>query len=230
MDIRNKKVTGDEDFLYFLFPNYEKYTEVPMFPTKPGIFISNYEKRDEDRFAQKYIERGLDFIIYIKSGRTCYNLNSRLILLSVVFGKYNRYIPKYVREVERQLDDETFYYLCKIYWVTGTWLVKKIDYEKTFLDFIYSFSSSKRDIMATFFKVVKETRVFRLESSLLTFLLRVQNQDYRGSSVVYIRQIKSFSGKKLELVKKGIEKSLKTNIDNYELRFLNMLIVMMDQK
>lgn len=227
MNIENRLVAGDLDLIRFLYPNYEVVSEIPLFPTRPAIYTGLL--KDMDLFVAKYRELGLNFIVHTPF-QSEINVDNRFTLLSIVFKKYNRYVPKYVYNMMNLLDYDTFMSLCKFFWLTGDWELKEVDYEKSFLDFIGSLNSSKRDMMTTYFNVLKDTHSYRLESSLLTFFIRARDRDYKGKSIIYNRMLNSFREYKLVKARSGIEESFKYKIDNHDLRLLNMVMCIVDQK
>ena len=94
MDIVGRIVSGDLDLLRFLYPDYEVIRdEVPMFPSRNAIYAGDAIGQGD--FINTYRKRGLKFIIYNRHQPEI-NLNNRFTLLSIVFKKYNRYVPKYV--------------------------------------------------------------------------------------------------------------------------------------
>ena len=227
MNIENRMVGGDLDLLRFLYPNYEVVEEVPLFPERPAIYIGSL--KEVDTFILRYRELGLNFIVHTPF-QCEIDLNNRFVLLSIIFKKYNRYVPKYVYNMMNVLDYDSFINLCKYYWLTGEWELKELDYENSFLDFVGSLNSSKRDMITTFFNVLKDTKSYRLESSLLTFFIRARDRDYRGKSIIYNRMLNSFREYKLVKARGGIKESFKYNIENHDLRLLNMVMCIVDQK
>lgn len=61
------------------------------------------------------------------------NLTDRLILLEVIFSKYNKTPPKYLvqkdsgKALYELFEDREFIELVKFYWVTGKWMTKELD-------------------------------------------------------------------------------------------------------
>lgn len=224
MIISKRIVAGSKDridLLRFMFQDYEYITEeIPTFPTKPCIYAGPIENMEQ--VVNVYEEAKLDYIIIGKY--SAINLDSRIMLLNIIFDKYNRFVPKYLTNILEDIDEDIFIEQCKIYWVTGKWYIKELDNENSFLDFINNINMSKRDMMESYFNVVANTRPYRIESSFLTFLLRVKDQDFKNISFNYVNKVKSFNGKKYQQAIDGINKSLDSNIDNYELRLLNMIM------
>ena len=227
MNIEGRLVAGDLNLIRFLYPNYEVIQEIPLFPSRPAIYTGPLQ--DMDAFVSKYRELGLKFIVHTPF-QSDINVDNRFTLLSIIFKKYNRYVPRYVYMMMNTLDYDTFIFLCKYFWLTGEWELKELNYEKSFLDFIGSLNSSKRDLIYTFFNVLKDTKSYRLESSLLTFFIRARDRDYKGRSIIYNRTLNSFRDNKLIKARSGIQESLKYNIDNHDLRILNMVMNIVDQK
>ena len=227
MDIVGRMVSGDLNLLMFLYPDYEVIKEIPLFPSRPAIYVGNYD--DLDLFIQTYRDNNLNFIVHNKY-QCDIDLDNRFMLLSIIFKKYNRYVPKYVYEMMNILDQDSFIDLCKIFWITGSWNLKELDYENSFLDFVYSLNSSKREMIETYFKVIKDTKTFRIESSLLTFFIRARDKTYKGKSLVYNRMINTYNKNKLDRANRGLRKGLTYHIDNYELKLLNNIMCIIDEK
>lgn len=61
------------------------------------------------------------------------NLTDRLILLEVIYSKYNKTPPKYLvqkdggKALYELFEEREFIELVKFYWVTGKWMTKEVD-------------------------------------------------------------------------------------------------------
>lgn len=227
MIISKRMVSGRLDLLRYMFPNYKVIDEPEVSPNAPCIYIGDINKIDEIKHV--YESNKLDYIVYT-SGLSDINLNDRVTLANIVFEKHKRLVPKYLMNIIEELDEDTFIKCIKIYWVSGKWLVKTVDKENTFLDFIETVNKSSMEMYKSYFNVVKTISPYKLESSIFTFLLRAKNEDFSKISFSYKNKLKLFTGRKLELTLIGIDKSLDYNIDNYELKALNMIICMMNEK
>lgn len=227
MIISKRMVSGRLDLLRYMFPNYKVIDEPEVSPNAPCIYIGDISRIDEIKHI--YESNKLDYIVYT-SGLSDINLNDRITLANIVFEKYKRLVPKYLMNIIEELDEDTFIKCIKIYWVSGKWLVKVVDKENTFLDFIETVNKSSMEMYKSYFNVVKTISPYKLESSIFTFLLRAKNEDFSKISFSYKNKLKLFTGRKLELTLIGIDKSLDYNIDNYELKVLNMIICMMNEK
>lgn len=231
MLLHRNEITGDIQTMKFLFPTYDIINDdnIPMFPEKPAIFVGSQNKKED--FIKKYSDTMLDFYVMVPNSEV--DLNSRNILLQIVCEKWRkRTVPKFISWImdPEKLDDATFMKIFKHKWVTGKWLdeYKKERKDDTFLDLVDNINSSKLDLIRTYCEVVKETRPYRLESSLMTFLLRAKDNSYHGRSFNYRNKIQLYKGNKLEAAKIAIEKVLPYNIDNYTLRLLVLLVALSD--
>ena len=227
MIISKRMVSGRLDLLRYMFPNYKVINEPEVSPNAPCIYIGDISRIDEIKHI--YESNKLDYVVYT-SGLSDINLNDRITLANIVFEKYKRLVPKYLMNIIEELDEDTFIKCIKIYWVSGKWLVKVVDKENTFLDFIETVNKSSMEMYKSYFNVVKTISPYKLESSIFTFLLRAKNENFSKISFSYKNKLKLFTGRKLELTLVGIDKSLDYNIDNYELKVLNMIICMMNEK
>lgn len=227
MIISKRMVSGRLDLLRYMFPNYKVINEPEVSPNAPCIYVGDISRIDEIKHI--YESNKLDYIVYT-SGLSDINLNDRITLANIVFEKYKRLVPKYLMNIIEELDEDTFIKCIKIYWVSGKWLVKVVDKENTFLDFIETVNKSSMEMYKSYFNVVKTISPYKLESSIFTFLLRAKNENFSKISFSYKNKLKLFTGRKLELTLIGIDKSLDYNIDNYELKVLNMIICMMNEK
>lgn len=227
MIISKRMVSGRLDLLRYMFPNYKVIDEPEVSPNAPCIYIGDISRIDEIKHI--YESNKLDYVVYT-SGLSDINLNDRITLANIVFEKYKRLVPKYLMNIIEELDEDTFIKCIKIYWVSGKWLVKVVDKENTFLDFIETVNKSSMEMYKSYFNVVKTISPYKLESSIFTFLLRAKNENFSKISFSYKNKLKLFTGRKLELTLVGIDKSLDYNIDNYELKVLNMIICMMNEK
>ena len=227
MIISKRMVSGRLDLLRYMFPNYKVINEPEVSPNAPCIYIGDISRIDEIKHI--YESNKLDYIVYT-SGLSDINLNDRITLANIVFEKYKRLVPKYLMNIIEELDEDTFIKCIKIYWVSGKWSVKVVDKENTFLDFIETVNKSSMEMYKSYFNVVKTISPYKLESSIFTFLLRAKNENFSKISFSYKNKLKLFTGRKLDLTLIGIDKSLDYNIENYELKILNMIICMMNEK
>ncbi len=240
MELKRREVKCDVGLLQFMYPTYELITDdnIPAFPIRPAIFIGTVRK---ELFVKTYNQTDLDYIVV--SNISNIDLTDRRQLVQVGFEKWNRFVPQYLvgsgTEKKRgkgkdmgiidQMEYDDFIWAFKHHWVTGSWCIKGLPDENTFLELITMINQSKIDFIKRFFEVVGDTRPYRIESSIMTFLQRAKYKNYRGiTSKSYKAAISSYEGKYLDRSLEAINKTLDTNIDNFTLRLLFMLINMID--
>lgn len=241
MNIIRKEVKCDVDLLKFMYPTYSIVDDdtIPVFPDRPAIFIGT--ALGKEKFIKIYNQADIDYIVV--SNFSSIDLTDRRQLVQVGFERWNRFVPKYLAGsgVEKkkgkgidmgfidQMDYNDFVWAFKHHWVTGKWVIKSLPDENTFLELITMINQSKIDFIQRFFEVVNDTRPYRIESSLMTFLQRAKYKNYRGvSGKSYKMAIKMFEGKYTESSLKAINSVLDSNIDNYTLRLLNLFITILD--
>lgn len=241
MELIRREVKCDLDLLKFMYPTYEVINDdtIPTFPDRPAIFIGTVNGKD--KFLKVYNQTDLNYIVL--SQFATIDLTDRRLLVQVSFEKWHRFVPKYLvgsgTDKKKgkgkdmgfidQMEYEDFIWAFKHHWVTGKWVVKSLPDENTFLELITEFNQPKIDIFKRFFEVVNDTRPYRIESSIMTFLLRVKYGNYRGlTSKRYKAAIKMFSGKSFDRSLEALNEALNCNIDNYTLRLLYLLTTMID--
>lgn len=227
MDIINKKVSGNLELIRFFYPSFIVIDSVDKINenVKKIIYIGDISKEEE--LQEKCFSNNIKFIIVTKAFSEI-NLNNRLILANIVFSKYNRLVPKYLLDILDSLDEHVFLECIKEYWLTGKWKVKKLDNEVGFLDLIENINKSSVDLYKAYFSLnINKSTIL---SSLITFFMRIKQNDYRDISKYYYRKLKSFNESRLYKVSKGIERAIEFNIDNYELKILNLLYQMNSSK
>lgn len=227
MILYRNQVSGNINILLFMFPNLQLIdeTNIPSYPDRPGVYIGAPE--GQAAFIEAYNKTNLNYFIYSHTSEI--DLNDRRVLAQIAFEKWRKgYLPKYLEAIIDQFDNETFMLNFKYKWVSGKWLDKRLNEENTFLELVESLNKSKYEFMQRYFEVIRDTRPYRIESSMMTFLQRAKYDTYRGSSFEYRAKLLTYKGDKLEKSLDAINKSLCYNIDNYELRLLNLLMNILD--
>ena len=242
MELLRREIKCNQELAKFMFPDFEVIREynIPIFPTRPALYVGSIDYRD--LFIKRYEAANLDYVVV--SNVSGIDLTDRRQLVQVSFEKWNRYVPQYLvgsgKELKYgrgydmgiidKLDNDEFMFYFKYHWVTGKWLKKKATDENTFLELITTINQSKVDFMKRFFEVVKDTRPYRIESSIMTFLLRAKYKNYRGvSSSTYKAKIRSFEGKSVENALKALNEAMDVSIENYTLRLLVLLMDIVDE-
>ena len=224
----NKRCTsGNVNLLRYLFPKYELITEnnIPEKPTRPAIYCGDYSKSDD--FIHKYQDSHVDFIVM--AYKSDINLDDRKVLANIIFEKWrNATMPKYLAEIIDNIPQDEFMEMVKIKWVSGKWMIKSIADENNFLTMIEELNKSKFEFLKAYFKCLEENKPYVLESSVLTFLQKAKAKSYQGNSFQYRKKLEMYKGSKLDKALDAIDNALEFNIDNQELRLMNILMNIQD--
>lgn len=227
MLVNRRCTAGNINLLRFMFPNYDliNETNIPEKPIRPAIYSGDVSMIDT--FVNRYKENNLDYIVVMFSSNI--DLRDRRVLANIVFEKWrNGTLPKYLNEFIDIIPQDQFMEAIKIKWVSGKWTILKIDDENTFLNLIEALNKSKVEFIRAYFNCLENNKPYVLESSVLTFLTRAKNKSYRGNSFQYRKKLDMYKGTKLDNTLSAINEALDYNIDNPELRLLNLLMNIQD--
>ena len=227
MLVNKRNLSGNLNLLRFLFPGYEIIDEnnIKEKPDKPAIYIG--DKAKLEYFIKIYQELGINYIIY--SHLSEIDLNNRRILCNIVFEKWrNATLPRYLDLIIDDINNDKFIEEVKFKWITGKWNIKEISGEGDFLNLIDKLNKSKFELFYTYFNNLLNNNSYTIESSVITFLIKAKQKSYTGNSFQYKKKLEAYQGKKLESTLKAIDKALEYNIDNKELRLLNILVNIQD--
>jgi len=226
--IVNKRLTaGNVNKLRFMFPRYQliNETNIPEKPTKPAIYYGSNDLADT--FINIYRANNIDFIV--KAFYSDINLDDRRVIANIIFEKWrNATMPKYLEEIIDNIPQDQFDEMVKIKWVSGKWKINKIEDENNFLTMIDELNKSKFEFIKSYFRCLENNKPYILESSILTFLLKAKSKSYTGNSFNYKKKLEMYKGVKLDNTLEAIDNALEFNIDNPELRLLNILINIQD--
>lgn len=205
----------DIGLLQYFYPNFIILNKPVLYSDKPIIFTG------DNKYINQIKSLGVDYILISELAE--YDLTDRLKLLTVVFAKYNRKVPKYLLAFYEDLDEDTFIELVKQYWITGKWSLKEYTTSGAFLEFLQSFNTDTYTISKTYLQLLNKTGAEYIEMSLLTFLNRVLNPSTKLSKW-YQKVIDEFKTSKKDLIKPAIENYVDSSIYNTELRIFNLIL------
>ncbi len=205
----------DIGLLQYFYPNFIILNKPVLYSDKPIIFTG------DNKYINQIKSLGVDYILISELAE--YDLTDRLKLLTVVFARYNRKVPKYLLAFYEDLDEDTFIELVKQYWITGKWSLKEYTTSGAFLEFLQSFNTDTYTISKTYLQLLNKTGAEYIEMSLLTFLNRVLNPSTKLSKW-YQKVIDEFKTSKKDLIKPAIENYVDSSIYNTELRIFNLIL------
>ena len=205
----------DIGLLQYFYPNFIILNKPVLYSDKPIIFTG------DNKYINQIKSLGVEYILISELAE--YDLTDRLKLLTVVFARYNRKVPKYLLAFYEDLDEDTFIELVKQYWITGKWSLKEYTTSGAFLEFLQSFNTDTYTISKTYLQLLNKTGAEYIEMSLLTFLNRVLNPSTKLSKW-YQKVIDEFKTSKKDLIKPAIENYVDSSIYNTELRIFNLIL------
>lgn len=205
----------DIGLLQYFYPNFIILNKPVLYSDKPIIFTG------DNKYINQIKSLGVDYILISELAE--YDLTDRLKLLTVVFARYNRKVPKYLLAFYEDLDEDTFIELVKQYWITSKWSLKEYTTSGAFLEFLQSFNTDTYTISKTYLQLLNKTGAEYIEMSLLTFLNRVLNPSTKLSKW-YQKVIDEFKTSKKDLIKSAIENYVDSSIYNTELRIFNLIL------
>lgn len=205
----------DIGLLQYLYPNLIILNKPIIYSDRPIIFTG------ESKYINQIKNLNVDYILISELAE--YDLTDRLVLLNVVFAKYNKKVPKYLLSFYEDLDDNTFIELVKQYWITGKWPLKEYTTSGAFLEFLQSFNTDTYTISKTYLQLLNKTGAEYIELSLLTFLNRVLNPSTRLSKW-YQKVINDFKNSKRDLISMAINNYISSPIYSTELRIFNLIL------
>ena len=216
INIINHSVKIDSiDRLQFFYPDFIVLNKPVAFIDKPIIFTG------ETKYLNQIKALGVDWIFV--STLAEYDLTKRDVLLDMVFSKYNKKVPKYIQEIQDELDETLFNNLIDYYWLTGKWFLKELESSGLFLKFLQSFRTDTATITKTYLELLKDVSSDYIETSLLTFLYKVQHPNGKLSKW-YKQVIDEYSISKKAQIPQAIIQYLNSPIENRELRTYNLIL------
>lgn len=151
------------------------------------------------------------------------DLSTHKALLNWVIEKKKYRIAKRFIEQADDYDYNYFYYLLKILWLTGKW-VDKSQGDESIYDLYESFSLSLKDLILTGFKITDNLPYSMVESSLFTFLERVNDWENQTVNPQYKRLLKTVNLRIGNNIKKSTLSYIKRKGIKSDLKLLSFLL------
>lgn len=215
----NKTIkTFDKEIIYFMYPTFKIRTELDSScRDKDVIYIGKfYSTLKEDL---KYYTRSYISLVGVPD----IDVSSQAALLRWAVNKKGSRIAKKFIDSADSYDQDLFSYLFKIFWITGKWEDKNAD-DSNIYEFYETFGKSVKELIYSSLKELEETPYPLLESSLMTFFLRVSDWENQQVNPQYKRLLRSVNMRIGKNLKKSVlsYSSRKELID--ELRLISLLL------
>lgn len=198
-----------------MFPNFKILYEPEMFPNYEGIIFVG-----ADKYLNYVKNLGIPYILVRKSAE--YDLDNREVLLEVIFSKYGKAVPKYLKEIYQDIPDDEFMDAVKVYWVTGKWMIKEFKETNVYFELMDAIVYQADKVGKLAFKAIDEIGDKSLEYRLLNYMAKISNNQINLNSQ-YGRNQQMYYNQKYDKMKKAATKYLEKDVDNDELRLINFI-------
>lgn len=206
----------NSELLTFFYPQFKTINDNVMIVDGPVIFKGKTE----------YLNRIRDFGYPVISVTSLgeYDLSDNRTLVNMTFTKWGKEpsarLCKYIDTIDY---NELLEYV-KIHWVTGRWTMKKYSKSGAFVRIAEAFITDTPTVLSTYINLLddKYNSGAYMEKSVFSFLEKVASQT-KGNSAWYNKILRQYSKNKRHLLKQGIDKYIRVNIWNKDLKVFNLL-------
>lgn len=204
------------ELLQFFYPDFKFINDNVMILNGPVIYTGPTE----------YLNRIKSFGYPVISVTTLgeFDLSSNRTLVDMTFSKWNQEVPERLIKYIDDIDYEELLNAVKIHWVTGKWTIRKYNKSGAFLSLVESFTTDTPTIFSTYFHLLesKHNTGAYMEKSILSFLEKIASGS-TNNTYWYNKILKQYSKGKKHLLRQAIDKYIKVNIWNKDLKVFNLL-------
>lgn len=217
IDIVNHSVKPEgSDLLQFFYPNYKIVKDNIMIIDGPVIYTG----------LTDYLNRVKEFGYPVISVTTLgeFNLTDNRTLVDMTFSKWKQEVPERLKKYIDDIDYDELLQAVKIHWVTGKWTIRKYNKSGAFLKIAESFTTDTHTILTTYMKLLenKYNTGAYMEKSMLSFLDKIASGS-TDNTYWYNKILRQYKRGKKHLLKQAIDKYLRVNIWNKDLKVFNLL-------
>ena len=221
MDIKGKTLQADPYVIKFFLSDYEVSEEVNILTQNKNIIFTGKLipgiKSTLEMNTKSYI---------LTRGTVDRDLTDSKELIKFVFEIKGKEPQPYILEQADLLDYKEILYFCKVYHVTGKWLMKKMSDGGTFLDLYKTSVEPLTEQLKVYYSIKKSMPVAVVESAYLTFIKRGSNLSDTSINYNYKQLIKKFLSKSGNRVRPVVLEHLNNSGYTHDMRFLAFLINM----
>lgn len=208
----------DAGFLSFLYPNYQVRYSLSIADRDENVIYVGPNRKD----LRNYLERNTKS--YISAvGIPDIDLSNPQSAIKWLFKEKGQELTDTVKETVESMDDEEFWFLFKVMWLTGKWLGTKDDSKYNTFHLYQSSVSSLKDELTVYFSLLETVNPLVIESSFLTFLSRVKTLESQNVSAGYMKVLKSADSKYGSKIKQAVSKMATRKGLRPELLFLDLI-------
>ena len=208
----------DNGLLSFLFPSFQVRSSLSIADRDVDIIYVGPNRKD----LRSYLERNSRS--YVSSvGVPDVDLSSPLSAVKWIFSQNGQELTDNVKESVESMDDEEFWYLFKVMWVTGKWIGNKEDSKYNTFHLYQTSTMSLKDELTVYFSLLDSMNPLVIESSFLTFLSRVKTIESQNVSAGYMKVLKSADSKYGSKIKQAVSKMATRRGLRPELLFIDLI-------
>lgn len=208
----------DNGLLSFLFPSFQVRSSLSIADRDVDIIYVGPNRKD----LRSYLERNSRS--YVSSvGVPDVDLSSPLSAVKWIFSQKGQELTDNVKESVESMDDEEFWYLFKVMWVTGKWIGNKEDSKYNTFHLYQTSTMSLKDELTVYFSLLESMNPLVIESSFLTFLSRVKTIESQNVSAGYMKVLKSADSKYGSKIKQAVSKMATRRGLRPELLFIDLI-------
>jgi hypothetical protein len=210
--------TNKPELIEFFYPNYTKTNQYSPFISGGVIFDG------DAKYLQMFRDNSIPYI-YVK-GTPEYDLTIPSNLLQFVFDKWDKKptnaLSEYFNTLDYKRNADEIDTICKQIWVTGKYTLD-VEKEETISKF-YDMLSTRgtTELLQNYLELSDNINQERMFYKVQSFLDKLGDIDEVKSPYLKLK-LKSFKLSRGQNVQKALMNYLYSNIDNSELKMLNLL-------
>ena len=217
IDIVNHSIKPNNvELLQFFYPDFKLVRDNVMIVDGPVIYTGKTD------YLNRIKEFGYPVISVTTLGE--FDLSSNRTLVDMTFTKWGQEVPDRLAKYIDEIDFNELLQAVKIHWITGKWTIRKYNKSGAFLQLAESFITDTRNILATYLKLLesKYNTGAYMEKSILSFLEKIAS-GATGNTYWYNKILRQYKRGKKHLLNQAIDKYIKVNIWNKDLKVYNLL-------
>lgn len=209
---------NDPYLLKFFYPNFQVKEELTYSDRDVDVIYVGKLRKDLKEYLGRNTHRFINTV-----GVPDLDFNNRDAVLEWAYKCKGKEVTDKIKEQVKNLDDEFFLYLLKIYWITERWVGESNSSDVSVYNLFQSSVSSVKTALQIYFKLVEEQPARIVESSFITFLSRIYNIEDQSVSPGYLKLLKAALNKYGPKVKPAVYKLALRHDGREELAFIDLI-------
>lgn len=208
----------DPYLLKFFYPDFQVKEELTYTDRDAKIIYVGKSRRDLRDYLASNTEQFINTV-----GVPDIDFNNKEKVVEWAFARNGKVPTAKIIEQVKNMDDEYFLYLLKIYWVTARWVGESSESDVSVFDLFVASTSSVKQSLQIYFSLIEEQPARVVESSFITFLSRIHNIEDQSVSPGYLKLLKSALNKYGPKVKPAVYKLALRHDSREEFAFIDLI-------